>query len=202
VAVLLAAGADPNDDCGGDRPETPLHWAASTDDVGVAAVLVEGGADLETPGGSIGTPLDNAIGYRCWHVARLLVARGATVDRLWHAAALGMLSRTECRMPFGSALTGGPARVRLVAHEQPPAAARHDRSVLGGQRSRFLTGGVFGSGSPWSARLAELDVPAPSALRRVVLAQHELCVPQAALAQPTIICCGLVSGRRSPARSC
>jgi uncharacterized protein len=95
VAVLLAAGADPNDDCGGDRPETPLHWAASTDDVDVAAVLVEGGADLETSGGSIGTPLDNAIGYRCWHVARLLVARGATVDRLWHAAALGMLSRTE-----------------------------------------------------------------------------------------------------------
>jgi uncharacterized protein len=95
VAVLLAAGADPNDDCGGDRPETPLHWAASTDDVDVAAVLVEGGADLEISGGSIGTPLDNAIGYRCWHVARLLVARGATVDRLWHAAALGMLSRTE-----------------------------------------------------------------------------------------------------------
>jgi hypothetical protein len=43
VAVLLQAGADPNADCGGDRPETPLHWAASTDDVDVAAVLIEGG---------------------------------------------------------------------------------------------------------------------------------------------------------------
>jgi ankyrin repeat protein len=95
VAVLLEAGADPNDDTGGDRPETPLHWAASTDDVDVALVLIDNGAELETPGGSIGTPLDNAIGYACWHVARLLVARGAAVDKLWHAGALGMLDRIE-----------------------------------------------------------------------------------------------------------
>lgn len=95
AALLLAAGADPNEDTGGDRPETPLHWAASTDDVDVAVVLIDGGANLETPGGSIGTPLDNAIGYACWHVARLLVTRGAGVDKLWHAAALGMLKRLE-----------------------------------------------------------------------------------------------------------
>jgi uncharacterized protein len=95
VAMLLEAGADPNDDTGGGRPETPLHWAASTDDLDVAVVLIDNGADLETPGGSIGTPLDNAIGYACWHVARLLVASGARVDKLWHAAALGMLERIE-----------------------------------------------------------------------------------------------------------
>jgi uncharacterized protein len=95
VALLLGAGADPNDDTGGDRPETPLHWAASTDDVDVAVVLIDNGADLETPGGSIGTPLDNAIGYACWHVARLLVARGAAVEKLWHAGALGMLERID-----------------------------------------------------------------------------------------------------------
>ena len=95
VVVLLEAGADPNDDTGGDRPETPLHWAASSDDVDVAVALIDGGAELETPGGSIGTPLDNAIGYGCWHVARLLVARGAKVDTLWHAAALGLLERIE-----------------------------------------------------------------------------------------------------------
>jgi ankyrin repeat protein len=93
VAFLLEAGADPNDDTGGGRPETPLHWAASTDDVDVAIVLIGGGARLDVPGGSIGTPLDNAIGYGCWHVARLLAARGAAVDKLWHAAALGMLTR-------------------------------------------------------------------------------------------------------------
>ncbi len=95
VTLLLEAGADPNDDTGGDRPETPLHWAASSDDVDVAIALIDGGADLETPGGSIGTQLDNAIGYACWHVARLLVARGAKVDKLWHAAALGMVDRVE-----------------------------------------------------------------------------------------------------------
>jgi uncharacterized protein len=95
AALLLEAGADPNDGTGGDRPETPLHWAASTDDVDVAVVLIDNGANLETPGGSIGTPLDNAIGYACWHVARLLVARGAAVDQLWHAGALGMLERIE-----------------------------------------------------------------------------------------------------------
>jgi uncharacterized protein len=95
VTILLDAGADPNDDTGGSRPETPLHWAASTDDVDVAAVLIDGGARLDTPGGSIGTPLDNAIGYGCWHVARLLVERGAPVEELWHAGALGMLSRLD-----------------------------------------------------------------------------------------------------------
>jgi uncharacterized protein len=95
VVLLLDAGANPNDDCGGDRPETPLHWAASTDDVEVAVALIDGGADLETPGGSIGTQLDNAVGYGCWHVARLLVERGAPVGGLWQAAALGMLIRLE-----------------------------------------------------------------------------------------------------------
>jgi len=95
VRMLLAAGADPNDNTGGSTPETALHYAASTDDVDVAVVLIDAGADLETPGGSIGTPLDNAIGYGCWHVARLLVERGARVDKLWHAAALGMLARLD-----------------------------------------------------------------------------------------------------------
>lgn len=98
VALLVEAGADPNDDTGGDRPETALHWAASSDDCDVAVALIDAGADLETPGGSIGTPLDNAIGYACWHVARLLVERGARVDALWHAAALGDLARLQSLM--------------------------------------------------------------------------------------------------------
>jgi hypothetical protein len=50
---------------------------------------------LEATDGSIGTPLGNAVGYACWGVARLLVARGARVDELWHAAALGMMTRLE-----------------------------------------------------------------------------------------------------------
>ena len=72
--VLLAAGADPDARQPGD--ETPLHWAASSDDADVAAALIDGGADVNAPDGSIGTPLENAVGYGCWHVARLLAARG------------------------------------------------------------------------------------------------------------------------------
>jgi ankyrin repeat protein len=102
VKVLIDAGANPNaltTERGSETPgpgsETPLHWAASSDDVDVAMALIDGGADLETPDGSIGTPLDNAVGYGCWHVARLLVVRGARVEKVWHAGALGMLDRLE-----------------------------------------------------------------------------------------------------------
>ena len=91
--MLLAAGADPNYRDPEPGSETPLHWAASNDDVDVASALIDGGADIECPDGSIGTPLDNAIGYACWNVARLLVTRGVKIDKLWHAAALGLLTR-------------------------------------------------------------------------------------------------------------
>jgi len=97
--LLIGAGADLDARTGGaddSAPgETPLHYAASSDDADVAEVLIDGGADIEAPDGSIGSPLDNAIGYGCWHVARLLVARGAWVDKAWHAAALGMLGRLD-----------------------------------------------------------------------------------------------------------
>jgi hypothetical protein len=96
VRALLAAGADPNAPVEGSwHSETPLHWSASSDDDEVAEALISGGANMEAAGGSIagGTPLDNAVGYGCWRVARLLVQRGARVEKLWHAAALGMTSR-------------------------------------------------------------------------------------------------------------
>src|SRR5260370_32123164 len=99
VRLLIDAGADPNalttsrGSQTGPGSETPWHYGASSADVDVAEALIEGGADLETPDGSIGTQLDNAVGYGCWHVARLLVARGARGNKAWHAAALGMLPR-------------------------------------------------------------------------------------------------------------
>ena len=101
VRLLVDAGADPNalttsqGAQAGPGSETPLHYAASSDDVDVAEALIDAGADIEVPHGSIGTPLDNAVGYGCWHVARLLVTRGARVDKAWHAAALGLLGRLE-----------------------------------------------------------------------------------------------------------
>jgi uncharacterized protein len=63
VAVLIDAGADPNAPIEGSwHTETPLHWAASSDDVDVARALIDGGADIEATGASIaaGSPLDDA----------------------------------------------------------------------------------------------------------------------------------------------
>lgn len=93
--LIIEAGGDPNVDCGGDHPETPLHYAASSDDVEVARVLIDGGADIERGGGSIGTPLANAVGYACFSVAQLLLERGAKVNTLWEAAGLGLTGRIE-----------------------------------------------------------------------------------------------------------
>ena len=141
VRLLIDAGADPNAltagrDSPGPGDETPLHYAASTDDADVAEALIDAGGDIETPDGSIGTPLDNAVGYGCWHVARLLVARGARVDKAWHAAALGMLSRLEALLgsdppaddtsqAFWHACTGGQRRgVPAVARRGSQLGAR------------------------------------------------------------------------------
>jgi len=95
AGLLIQAGADPSFRHPTRCDETPLHWAASSDDVDVAAALIDGGADIDVPGGSIGTPLANAVGYGCWHVARLLVARGARIGSLWEAAALGERARVD-----------------------------------------------------------------------------------------------------------
>ena len=97
ISILIGLGADPNVAVEGSwHAETPLHWAASSDDVEVARALIDGGADIEATGASLGggTPLDDAVGYGCWQVARLLVERGASVD-LGQAAALGIKTRVE-----------------------------------------------------------------------------------------------------------
>lgn len=51
--LLIAAGGDPNYRDSEPHSETPLHWAASSDDVDVAAALIDGGADIEARDGSI-----------------------------------------------------------------------------------------------------------------------------------------------------
>src|SRR5215471_11902197 len=107
--VLIQSGADVDARTTGRDPadtgETPLHWTASNDDVDVARVLIDGGADLEAAEGSIGTPLENAIGYACLGVARLLVERGAKVEKVWTAGALGMLERLRDLIDAGTSGT-------------------------------------------------------------------------------------------------
>lgn len=62
--LLVAAGADVNARLLGPHAETPLHWAASTDDTVMIDALLDLGADLEAPGSVIdgGGPLSNAAG--------------------------------------------------------------------------------------------------------------------------------------------
>jgi ankyrin repeat protein len=97
IVTLIRAGADPNAPVPGSwHAETPLHWAASSDDVEVLDALLDAGGDIEVQGGAIGggTPLDDAVAFGQWRAARRLVERGAQT-RLWHAAALGLVDRIE-----------------------------------------------------------------------------------------------------------
>lgn len=96
VAVLAAAGADVNARFHGPHGETPLHWAASSDDVDVLDALLDAGADIEAPGAVIagGSPLADARAFANWKAAQRLVQRGARTT-LTDAATLGLMDRLE-----------------------------------------------------------------------------------------------------------
>ncbi len=96
VSTLIAHGADLNAAFIGKHTETPLHWAASCDDVEVIDVLLDRGADIEAPGAVIGggTPLADAVAFGQWRAARRLIERGAQ-STLWQSAALGLMNRVE-----------------------------------------------------------------------------------------------------------
>jgi hypothetical protein len=107
VATLIAAGSDVNARFEGPHTETPLHWAASSDDVAVLDALLDAGADIEARGAVIagGTPMADATAFGQWNAARRLLERGAATT-LWEASALGLLDRVEAyfdREPEGSA---------------------------------------------------------------------------------------------------
>jgi uncharacterized protein len=96
VAALVESGADVNARFIGPHTETPLHWAASSDDVEVLDALIDAGADLDASGAVIGggTPLADATAFAQWKAAHRLVERGARTT-LWDAATLGLMDRLE-----------------------------------------------------------------------------------------------------------
>ena len=108
VQVLKRHGAD-LDAAGVDmwHRETPLHWAASNDDVTLIDALLDAGADLERAGSSIdgGSPLSSAVGYGQWAAARRLAAHGAKTQ-LWHEAALGLMEAIAHRVKTAPSLRG------------------------------------------------------------------------------------------------
>jgi uncharacterized protein len=94
IAALIDAGAEVNARFRGPHEETPLHWAASSDDVEALDALLDGGADIEADGGVIGngTPLADARAFGQWQAAHRLVERGARTT-LVDAATLGLMDR-------------------------------------------------------------------------------------------------------------
>jgi uncharacterized protein len=103
IEVLVDAGAKV-DARNAPGTETPLHWAASSDDIDALDALVAAGADIEAPGAVIagGTPLDDAVAFGQWQAARRLAHHGARTA-VWHAAALGLIDRVDAHF------TGDPA---------------------------------------------------------------------------------------------
>lgn len=111
VATLVQAGADVNARFVGTHTETPLHWAASSNDVAVLDALIDAGADIEAGGAVIGggSPLADARGFGQWDAAQRLVKRGARTT-LTDAATLGLIDRVEAHfrnreMATGEAIT-------------------------------------------------------------------------------------------------
>lgn len=92
IELLVAAGAPVDGRFAGPHEETPLHWAASADDIEALDALLDAGADIEADGAVLtgGTPLADAVVFAQWNAARRLVERGATMT-IWQAAALGHL---------------------------------------------------------------------------------------------------------------
>ncbi len=96
IAVLVRAGADVNGRFAGAHAETPLHWAASSNDVAAIDALLDAGADLEADGAVLtgGPPMDDAIVFAQYLAARRLADRGA-VTKFWHDAPLGHVDRVR-----------------------------------------------------------------------------------------------------------
>ncbi len=96
VGTLVEAGADVNARFAGAHTETPLHWAASSNDVEMLDALLDAGADIEAPGAVIagGPPLADARGFGQWKAAYRLIERGARTT-LKDAATLGLLDQMK-----------------------------------------------------------------------------------------------------------
>ena len=102
ISAIVEAGANPNAPVSvpdGKHAETPLHWAASNDDVAAIDALLEAGADLESPGAVFtnGSPMSDAVVFGQWQAARRLLEWGAHTT-FWQAAALGLLDQVRERL--------------------------------------------------------------------------------------------------------
>jgi hypothetical protein len=130
IAALVAAGADVNARFAGAHRETPLHWAASGNDLDALDALLDAGADIEADGAVIagGSPLADARGFGQWRAAQRLLERGA-LPTFMDAATLGLIDHLERHLaatppPTAEAITrafwgachGGQLRAAEILH--------------------------------------------------------------------------------------
>jgi ketosteroid isomerase-like protein len=96
IRALVGAGAGVDARFTGPHTETPLHWAASSDDIEALDALLDAGADIDADGAVIGggTPLADAVAFGQWNAARRLLERGARTN-LWHAGSRRARRRTR-----------------------------------------------------------------------------------------------------------
>lgn len=139
--LLLEAGAPV--DGSPDFGETPLHGAASLGEPGIAAVLLEFGADAEAratyPGIPNGTPLDFAVHFGMVEVVDVLVSHGAEVLSPRMAAgagradllheSIGSLSDAELRDAYRCAAVCDRAEVVDVLLERVDVNADVDKAT-------------------------------------------------------------------------
>jgi hypothetical protein len=139
VAVLVAAGADVNAPSEGKYAETPLHWAASSDDVAVLDALLDNGANIEAPGAVIGggTPLADAAGFGQWRAARATRGVWRKDDAL---ASSGARPDGPGTWPFHRDTTGTVAIWR--AARRFAARRSHARLLVGVSWRAAANGGI------------------------------------------------------------
>ena len=109
-----------------EHGKTGLHWAAETDQVETARVLLDNGADLEALTSWGATPLDWAAVMGSTEVGDLLIERGASGFTLIVAAGLGKFEHVKAIVASGTDLS---AHRRRGAPQSPddhwPADSAH-----------------------------------------------------------------------------
>jgi uncharacterized protein len=161
VQVLKHHGADLNAAAADMRHhETPLHWAASNDDVALIDALLDAGADLERGGSSIdgGPALSSAVGYGQWAGARRLVGHGAKTQ-LWHEAALGLMEEIARRVKAAPTLRG--------THLSGPFWNACHGGQLAAAQYLFAHGADLNWPAPWSGQ-TPLDIAEQAGRSNVV----------------------------------
>jgi ankyrin repeat protein len=106
IGLLIERGADPDTPMvGGNAPERPLHWAASSNDVDALNALLDGGANIESPGAIFtnGTAMSDAVIFAQWNAARKLLDRGAKTT-------LAESEGSACRIVWPPSSNKGPDR--------------------------------------------------------------------------------------------